>query len=112
LSKGGQGERSLSIDPEGGGSLDISWSTPVVNSFNLLNKRERKEMSGGKETLKGSMHSGIYITHSLIGAFNPERRSNIHNSVKREMYRGKEPQRYLPPRFHPPFRPMFVFLGK
>jgi len=81
----------LSIDPEGGGSLDISWSTPVVNSFNLLNKRERKEMSGGKETLKGSMHSGIYITHSLIGAFDPERRSNIHNSVKRrEMYRGEK----------------------
>jgi len=40
-------------------------------------------MSSGKETLKGSMHSGIYITHSLIGAFDPERRSNIHNSVKR-----------------------------
>jgi len=70
-------------------------------------------MSGGKETLKGSMHSGIYITHSLIGAFDPERRSNIHNSVKRrDIYRGKESQRYLPPRFHPPFRPVFVFLGK
>ena len=40
-------------------------------------------MSGGKETLKGSMHSGIYITHSLIGAFDPERRSNIDDSVKR-----------------------------
>src|ERR1700722_12407025 len=84
-----------------GGSLDISWSTPVVNSFNLLNKRERKEMSGGN----------LCLTHSLIGAFDPERRSNIHNSVKREMYRGKEPQRYLSPRFHPPFRPVFVFLA-
>src|SRR5712664_2030246 len=46
-------------------------------------------MSGGKETLKGSMYSGIYI--SLILRFVLSTRKEAQNSVKREKYSGKEP---------------------
>ena len=38
-------------------------------------------MSSGKETLKGSMYSRLYLDHSLIGAFGPERRE-IHDGIE------------------------------
>jgi hypothetical protein len=61
--------------------LTPEGSTPVVNSFE---KGEKRDEQWERNSEREYVLRYLYLTHSLIGAFDPERRSNIHDSsVKR-----------------------------
>ena len=63
----------------------------MVNSFNRLNQKERKKMSGEKETLKGSMYSAIHISFILWLVLSTRKEKRYMMEQRREICSEKEP---------------------
>jgi hypothetical protein len=78
-------------------SSNFSLLFPVLGFLLIASKpskqkREKRAEQWERNSEREYVLRYLYLTHSLICAFDPERSSNIHNSFKRrEIYSGKEP---------------------
>ena len=57
----------------------------MVNSFDRLNKREKRDEGWERNFERKCVLRYLYLTHYLIGAFDPERREIHDGTEKRDM---------------------------